>query len=86
MHGLTTTAWTIPGYRVVRTLGVVRGVIVRARRIGSQITASLRTLGDGQRPEHIELSEQALAEAFSRMVQHAEHTGANTIITMKRCC
>ncbi len=50
---------------VVRTLGVVRGVTVRARWIGSQITASLRTLGGGQIPEYIELCKQTRAEAFA---------------------
>ena len=82
-HRLTTTALTIPGYRVTRTLGVVRGVTVRARWIGSQITASLRTLGGGQIPEYIELCEQTRAEAFAWMVQHAEQMGANAIIAMK---
>ena len=82
-HRLTTTALTIPGYRVVHTLGVVRGVTVRARWIGSQITASLRTLGGGQIPEYIELCEQARAEAFAWMVQHADEMGANAILAVK---
>ena len=82
-HRLTTTALTIPGYRVIRTLGVVRGVTVRARWIGSQITASLRTLGGGQIPEYIELCEQTRAEAFAWMVQHAEQMGANAVIAVK---
>lgn len=82
-HRLTTTALTIPGYRVTRTLGVVRGVTVRARWIGSQIAASLRTLGGGQIPEYIELCEQTRAEAFAWMVQHAEQMGANAVIAVK---
>jgi uncharacterized protein YbjQ (UPF0145 family) len=82
-HRLTTTALTIPGHRVVSNLGVVRGVTVRARWIGSQITASFRTLAGGQIPEYIELCEQTRAEAFAWMVQHAEQMGANAIIAMK---
>ena len=82
-HRLTSTGLTIPGYRVVHTLGVVRGVTVRARWIGSQITASLRTLGGGQIPEYIELCEQTRAEAFSWMVQHAEQMGANAVIAVR---
>jgi uncharacterized protein YbjQ (UPF0145 family) len=82
-HRLTTTGLTFPGYRVVHTLGVVRGVTVRARWIGSQITASIRTLGGGQIPEYIELCEQARAEAFSWMVQHAEQVGANAVLAVR---
>ena len=82
-YRMTTTALTIPGYRVVHNLGVVRGVTVRARWIGSQITASLRTLGGGQIPEYIELCEQTRAEAFQWMAQHADQMGANAIIAIK---
>ena len=55
--------------RVVRTLGVVRGVTVQARRIGNRIAASLRTLGGGQIPEYIELCQQTRAEAFAWIAQ-----------------
>ena len=82
-HRLTTTCLTLPGFRIVRTLGVVRGVTVRARWIGSQFTASLRTLGGGRIPEYIELCEQARAEAFAGMVQHAQEMGANAIIGIR---
>ena len=82
-YRLTTTALTIPGYRVAHNLGVVRGVTVRARWIGSQITASLRTLGGGQIPEYIKLCEQTRAEAFDWMAQHADQMGANAIIAIK---
>jgi uncharacterized protein YbjQ (UPF0145 family) len=82
-HRMTTTTLTIPGFRIVRTLGVVRGVTVRARWIGSQITASLRTLGGGQIPEYIKLCEETRNEAFVWMVQHAEQMGANAVIAVK---
>jgi uncharacterized protein YbjQ (UPF0145 family) len=82
-HRMTTTCLAIPGYRVVQTLGVVRGVTVRARWIGSQVAASLRTLGGGRIPEYIELCEQTRAEAFAWMVQHAEAMGANAVLGVK---
>jgi uncharacterized protein YbjQ (UPF0145 family) len=82
-HRLTTTALTIPGYHIVRTLGVVRGVTVRSRWIGSQIAASLRTLGGGQIPEYIKLCEETRAEAYAWMMQHAEQMGANAVIAVK---
>ena len=79
----TTTTFTFPGYRVVRSLGVVRGVTVRARWIGSQISASLRTIGGGRITEYVELCEQTRAEAFDFMVQHAEAMGANAIVGIR---
>jgi uncharacterized protein YbjQ (UPF0145 family) len=79
-HRMTTTTLTIPGYRIVRTLGVVRGVTVRARWIGSQISAAIRTLAGGQIPEYIKLCEETRAEAFALMVQHAEQMGGNAVI------
>jgi uncharacterized protein YbjQ (UPF0145 family) len=82
-HQWTTTCFTLPGYRVARTLGVVRGVTVRARWIGSQISASLRTLGGGRITEYVELCEQTRAEAFDFMVQHAEEIGANAIVGVR---
>ena len=81
-YRMTTTALTIPGFRVVHNLGVVRGVTVRARWIGSQIAAGLRTLGGGQIPEYIKLCEQTRAEAFDWMCQHADQMGANAIIAI----
>jgi uncharacterized protein YbjQ (UPF0145 family) len=82
-HRMTTTCLTLPGYRVVHTLGVVRGVTVRARWIGSQVAASIRTLGGGRIPEYIELCEQTRAEAFAWMVQHAEQMGANAVLSVR---
>jgi len=61
-----------PGFHVVYNLGVVRGVTVRARWIGSQVTAAIRTLGGGKIYEYIELCEQTRAEAFEYMLQHAD--------------
>ena len=79
----TTTCFTLPGYRVARTLGVVRGVTVRSRGLGGQISASLRTIGGGRITEYVELCEQTRSEAFDFMVQHAEAMGANAIVGVR---
>lgn len=82
-NALTTTTFELPGQKIVRNLGVVRGVTVRSRWIGSQIAASLRTLGGGQITEYMELCEQTRAEAFDLMVQHADRMGANGIVGVR---
>lgn len=80
---LTTTGYELPGYRIVRSLGVVRGVTVRARGIGGQITASLRTIVGGKIPEYVTLCEETRQEGFELMMEHAEALGANAIIGIR---
>ena len=73
----------MPGCRVARNLGVVRGVTVRSAHLGSQIAAGFRSLGGGRIDEYVEMCEQARAEAFAIMVAHAEQMGANAIIGVR---
>jgi uncharacterized protein YbjQ (UPF0145 family) len=80
---MTTTTFELPGYRVVRNLGVVRGVTVRSRGLGGQFTASLRTIVGGKIHEYVELCEQTRAEGFDLMVEHAEKLGANAIVGIR---
>jgi uncharacterized protein YbjQ (UPF0145 family) len=80
---MTSTTHDIVGYRVVRQLGVVRGVTVRARWLGDQIIASLRTLGGGKIPEYSALCEETRAEAFELMLQHAAESGANAVVGVR---
>lgn len=82
-HRMTTTAFEVPGYRVTRNLGVVRGVTVRARGIGGQIAASLRTIVGGKITEYVSLCEETRGEAFDLMLEHAEKLGANAIIGIR---
>jgi uncharacterized protein YbjQ (UPF0145 family) len=79
-HSMTTTAFTIEGYRATRTLGVVRGVTVRSRSIFGTIGASLQTLGGGNITLFEELCERTRAEAFDLMLQHAQELGASAVI------
>jgi len=73
----------VAGYRVVRHLGVVRGVTVRSRGLGGQLAAGLRALAGGKIHEYVELCEETRAEAFDLMVQHAQEMGANAIIGIR---
>jgi len=80
---MTTTTFDLEGYRVVRHLGVVRGITVRSRGLAGQLAATIRTIGGGKIHEYVELCEQAREEAFDLMVQHAEKLGANAIIGVR---
>jgi uncharacterized protein YbjQ (UPF0145 family) len=77
---MVTTAFELPGYRIRRNLGVVRGIVVRSRSIVANIGASLQTLVGGNITAWTRLCEETRAEAFDIMVQHATEVGANAII------
>lgn len=78
-----TTALEFPGYRVARSLGVVRGLTVRSRSVIGTIGAGLQTLFGGNITLWTELCEHARTEAFDLMVRHADQMGANAIIGMR---
>ena len=78
-----TTAFEIPGCRVARSLGLVRGVTVRSRSVIGTIGAGLQTLFGGNITLWTELCEHARQEAYDLMVRHAEQMGANAIIGMR---
>jgi uncharacterized protein YbjQ (UPF0145 family) len=77
---MVTTAFDLPGYRIVRNLGVVRGIVVRSRNIFANIGASLQTLVGGNITAWTRLCEDTRRDAFEIMVQHATELGANAII------
>jgi len=80
---LVTTTFTLEGYRIVRHLGVVRGVTVRSRSIVGTIGASVQTLFGGNITLFTELCETTRQEAFDLMVKHAEHIGANALLGVR---
>jgi len=82
-HAMTTTAFELPGYRVVRNLGVVRGITVRSRSIFGTIGGALQTLAGGNISLFTELCEKTRAEAFEMMLTHAEQLGANAVIGIR---
>jgi len=79
-HALTTTAFTLDGYRIVRNLGVVRGIMVRSRSIFGTIGGSLQTIIGGNISLFTSLCEKTRNEAFELMVAHAQHLGANAVV------
>jgi uncharacterized protein YbjQ (UPF0145 family) len=70
----------VPGYRIVRTLGVTWGLIVRSRGLGRNITAGFRALGGGEIPEYSQLLDQTRHQALERLQQHAQSLGGNAVI------
>src|SRR5437867_10895841 len=82
-HSMTTTAFTLEGFRVRRSFGVVRGITVRSRSIVGTIGGSLQTLFGGNITLFPELCEKTRSEAFEMMVAHAEEQGANAIIGIR---
>ena len=83
IYSLTSTAFTIDGYKIVKSLGVVRGVLVRSRSVFGTIGASLQTLVGGNITLFTELCEQTRADAFEMMAAHAEEMGANAVIGVR---
>ena len=82
-HSMTTTAFTIDGYRVKANLGVVRGVTVRSRSVFGTLGAALQTLAGGNITLFTELCEKTRAEAFDLMLSHAEELGGNAVLGVR---
>jgi len=82
-QSLVTTAFAIDGYRVVRSLGIVRGITVRSRSIVGNIGAAIQILFGGNISLLQELCERARQDAFTIMVDHARELGANAVIGMR---
>ncbi len=80
---MTTTTFTLDGYRVVKNLGVVRGIIVRSRSIFGTIGAGLQTLVGGNISIFTDLCEQTRQDALERMLEHARALGANAVIGLR---
>ena len=78
-----TTAFDLPGHRVVRNLGVMRGIVVRSRSIVGTLGASLQTLVGGNITLYTELCEKARGDAFQLLLEHAAESGANAIVGMR---
>jgi uncharacterized protein YbjQ (UPF0145 family) len=82
-HPLTTTSFELPGYRIVKSFGVVRGIIVRSRSIIGNFGASIQAIFGGNISLYSELCERARGDAFNRMIEHAGQTGANAVIGVR---
>ena len=78
-----TTANELAGHRIVRQLGVVRGITVRSRSVIGNIGAALQTLVGGNITLFAELCERARGDAYDLMLKHAAELGANAVIAMR---
>lgn len=82
-HPLTTTTFDLPGYRVVRCFGVVRGIIVRSRSIVGNIGAGLQSIFGGNISLYTSLCERARQDAFNQMLNQAGELGANAVVGVR---
>jgi uncharacterized protein YbjQ (UPF0145 family) len=79
-HTMVTTQFELDGFRVVRTLGVVRGIVVRSRSIVGTIGATLQTIVGGNITLLTNLCEKTRSDAFELMLQHAAELGGNAVV------
>jgi uncharacterized protein YbjQ (UPF0145 family) len=79
-HQMVTTALELPNYRIVQTLGVVRGIVVRSRNVFATLGATLQVIVGGNITVWTKLCEQTRADAFDIMIQHATELGANAVV------
>ncbi len=80
---MVTTALELPGYRIVRNFGIVRGIIVRSRSLLGTIGAGLQTIIGGNITLLTELCEKTREDAYELMLQHAAEHGANAVVSMR---
>jgi uncharacterized protein YbjQ (UPF0145 family) len=79
-HNMVTTGFELDNYRIVKNLGVARGIIVRSRNIFGTIGAGLQTLVGGNITLYTNLCEKTREHAFDLMLEHAGEMGANAVI------
>ncbi|HTR81848.1 MAG TPA: YbjQ family protein [Bacteroidota bacterium] len=79
-HSLVTTNFQLDGYKVVKSIGVVRGIIVRSRSLFGNIGAGIQVLFGGNITLYTNLCEQTRRDAYELMIQHAQQLGANSVI------
>jgi len=80
---LIVTTNDAPGYRVVRTLGLVRGITVRSRNAIADMVGGLQSMLGGRVGTYVKLAETSRAEAYDELVAHARQMGANAVIGMR---
>jgi len=80
---ILTTSSTIPGYAITESKGLVKGSTIRARHVGKDIVASLRTVIGGEIKEYTEMMAVSREEAQQRMIERAEEIGANAITDIR---
>ncbi|GAB2688118.1 YbjQ family protein [Mucilaginibacter koreensis] len=82
-RALITTSTGLEGYKIVKHLGVVRGITVRSRSVIGNFAGGIQSIFGGRLSIYVELCENAREEAFVLLAQHAQSVGANAIINMR---
>ncbi len=82
-HPLTTTTFELPGYRITRSFGVVRGIIVRSRSVIGNIGAGIQALFGGNISLYTSMCERARDDAYRQMLEHASELGANAVVGVR---
>jgi uncharacterized protein YbjQ (UPF0145 family) len=82
-HPLTTTTFEIPGFRIAKSFGVVRGIIVRSRSIIGNFAAGVQSIFGGNISLYTSLCERAREDAFNQMLSHAGALGANAVVGVR---
>ncbi|MDW8302367.1 MAG: heavy metal-binding domain-containing protein [Bacteroidia bacterium] len=80
---IVTTANELQGYKIVKHLGVIRGITVRSRGVGGNLLGALQTLFGGRINAYLKLCEEAREEAYNELIQQAKAVGANAVIAMR---
>jgi uncharacterized protein YbjQ (UPF0145 family) len=80
---IVVTASDIPGYRIAKTHGLVRGNTIRARHAGKDILAVLRNLAGGEVREYTKMLAEAREQAIDRMLEEADALGANAVVAVR---
>src|ERR1700757_3870422 len=81
--GMVTSGVDLPGYRIVRNLGIVRGIVVRSRSIIGNLGAALQTIVGGNITILTNLCEKTREDAYELLLQHAAQHGANAVVAMR---
>jgi uncharacterized protein YbjQ (UPF0145 family) len=82
-RAMTTTTFTLDGYRITKSYGIVRGITVRSRSIFGTIGGALQTLAGGNITLFTELCEKTRGEAFDMLLDHAAQLGANAVVGVR---
>ena len=82
-HPLTTTAFDLPGYRITKSFGVVRGIMVRSRSVVGNFGASIQSIFGGNISIYTSLCERTREDTFNLMLTHAGQLGANAVIGVR---
>jgi len=80
---MVTTALELPGHRIVRNVGVVRGIVVRSRGAGGNFLAGIQTLFGGNISIYSDMCEKARGDAYRLLLKHAAEEGGNAIVAMR---